>query len=59
MFILLISEDMIILRHLLNPEIMEAEEIPPENRQLDCLLPKGKVTFAYLDEDDDEEEELL
>ena len=43
---------------LLNPEIMEAEEIPPENRQLDCLLPKGKVTFAYLDEDDDEDEDF-
>ena len=43
---------------LLHPEIMEAEEISPENRQMDCLMPKGKVTFAYLDEDDDEEEDF-
>ena len=41
---------------LLYPEVFKAEEISPENRQLDCLLPKEKVTFAYLDEDDEEED---
>ncbi|MBS7007946.1 type I-B CRISPR-associated protein Cas5b [Anaerostipes sp.] len=43
---------------LVNPQILTLEEISTENRQLDCFVPKSKVTFAYLDEDDEEEEDF-
>lgn len=44
---------------LLNPEIIEVKEISSVDQQLDCLIPKGQVTFACLDEDDEEEEDFF
>lgn len=35
------------------------KEISSAEQQLDCLIPKGNVTYACLDEDDEEEEDFF